>query len=170
MTRPQFTRELITDRMVDLFLTRLPQDRNSSECWEWSGPVGPFGHGKWMIYRPPWRWHIGAHRFSYMHFVGNIPDGIFVCHHCDNARCCNPDHLFLGTALDNSEDMVAKGRTPHGSQMPNAKLTEDDVREIRSMYRVREPGRTIPDLAERYGVSTALIYNIVSGKKWRHVK
>lgn len=79
----------------------------TDQCWWWMPrPIGS-GYGRFVI-----RYHIEelAHRFSYQLARGPIPDGLFVCHHCDNPRCVNPAHLFVGTALDNNRDCVRKGR------------------------------------------------------------
>jgi hypothetical protein len=74
----------------------------SPACWIWTGNIGPNGYGRFgQRY---------AHRLSYEWMRGPIPEGMFVLHHCDNPPCVRPDHLFLGTAADNSHDMVRKGR------------------------------------------------------------
>lgn len=72
------------------------------ECWEWDGCRNGKGYGQFCNTR--------AHRFSYMVYVGKIPDGLFVCHHCDNPPCVNPAHLYAGTAKDNVRDCIARGR------------------------------------------------------------
>lgn len=79
-------------------------------CIEWQGGLGRGGYGKFRASPDKKHSHVGAHRFAYEMANGPIPDGLFVCHSCDNRRCCNPDHLWLGTANDNVQDMVAKGR------------------------------------------------------------
>lgn len=104
-----------------------------------------------------------AYRLSYEAFFGTIPDGLFVCHRCDEPCCFNPWHLFLGTAAENSADMVAKGRNKKGSKHPNSKLVEEQVEAI-----LRDP-RTSKTIAADYGVDESLIYQIRKGTIWRHV-
>ena len=81
----------------------------SEGCWEWAGPCNEGGYG-----RVTWNHRRVAHRISWEMAYGPIPEGLFVLHHCDNRRCVRPEHLFLGTANDNIQDMNAKGRARGG--------------------------------------------------------
>lgn len=134
------------------------------ECWPWNGARIRKGYGKLGAVAPQ-RATFSAHRVSYELNVGPIPDGMMVCHRCDNPPCVNPAHLFLGTASDNRADQQAKGRfnpgDRFGAKAANARLTEDQVREIRC-----SPHVPVSAFAERFGVTGRAIRLVRSGKTW----
>lgn len=137
-------------------------------CWEWQGHIDVGGYG-----RSPWtsegvRKSTPAHRIAWELCVGApIPEGLWVLHKCDNPPCVRPDHLFLGTHLDNVRDMHAKDRGQVGERHHRALLKEDDIRAIRRKYPKR--GVTARKLATEYGVSITNVYKIVTRKSWAHV-
>lgn len=133
----------------------------ATDCWEWVGLQDDFGYGITGVGGKPNK----AHRVSYEAFVGRLPEGACVLHKCDNPRCVNPDHLFLGTRADNAADKVAKGRQRRhfGETNPNARLCADDIRAIRSSA---ETGKA---LSKKYGVSQTNISSIRLGKAWGHI-
>lgn len=130
--------------------------RKTPTCWEWTASLTGAGYGKIGVNGRI----ITASRLSFEWACGPIPPGMFICHHCDNPKCVRPDHLFLGTALDNSRDCKAKGRTAAGERCGRSKLTFAQVAEIRRDTGVQRR------LSERYGVSPALICLIKSRKVW----
>ena len=108
--------------------------RGPDDCWEWTGAISTSGYG-----------HIGldgkarrGHRVAWQLTNGGIPDGLCCCHHCDNRKCCNPNHLFLGTVADNNRDCEEKGRGnhPRGENHGRAKLTVMDVQFIRHWLKI----------------------------------
>ena len=131
------------------------------ECWEWRACVDARGYGRYQGDR--------AHRAAWQMANGTIPRGLCVCHKCDNRRCVNPQHLFLGTLADNNRDRHEKGRdgfAPRASEANGmAKLSEADVAEIR---RLKAAGRygIQRKLAQRVAVSEATISLIVNGTRW----
>ncbi len=140
-------------------------------CWEWTGPKVGIGYGRVDLNGKK---HL-VHRLVYCLCVGVVSQHEEVCHNCpggDNPACCNPAHLWKGTHTDNMRDSETKGRNSHpgqrGSEHSQAKLTEDDVREIRD--RAASGGWGIKTkLAREKGVSKACISEVLSGKKWSHV-
>jgi len=140
-----------------------------AECWEWQGAIEGSGYGYMTLTRTPRRW-VRAHRLSYEMHHGPIPDGLAVCHRCDNRLCVNPAHLFAGTWGDNNADRAARGRgrenRQHGRANLNAKLTEANVREIISAV---ASGESQGSVSRRIGISQAQVSKIVHGKSWAHL-
>lgn len=146
--------------------------QKTDSCWMWVGAKGRKGYGVFgkgdgskNLFR--------AHRYSYELHIGPIPEGLFVCHHCDNPACVNPEHLFTGTVQDNADDRIRKGRKGGGGSgprpgenHPSAILTEIKVIEIRKK---REDGIRLMPLAKEYGVTKAQISHICTRKSWKHI-
>lgn len=137
---------------------------NENGCWEWTGTCFFGGYARAGLYkREGKKFSQRANRMSYEVFVGKIPKGFLVCHSCDNPKCVNPEHLFLGTSKDNMQDMVDKGRSLKGEKSPNSKLTENIVKKIRRSKKSRE------FLSEKYQVSVCTIRDAQNGRTWKHV-
>ena len=131
-------------------------------CWEWQAALTNDGYGSIGVATS--RAEL-AHRVVWRLIRGAIPEGMCVCHHCDNPACVRPSHLFLGTQADNMRDAAEKGRMADnsGENNPNAKLSEKDVLAIRKAY---ANGYLQVNLARRYGVTPTNIGSIVRGQTW----
>ena len=137
-------------------------------CWEWTAyRTGP-GYGQFGVNGKV----RGVHRVAWANHHGrDIPHGLFICHTCDNPPCCNPAHLFPGTHADNMADMVSKGRQDssnvrRGKDQGLAKLTDDNVREIRSLL---AQGVRQKVIAKQFGIAQSTVSCINTGKTWTHV-
>lgn len=141
-------------------------NKNSgSECWIWTAAQkSPYGYGKLSVSRSAWQY---AHRISYEINIGKIPDGMFVCHRCDNPKCVNPAHLFLGTNAENRCDSVRKERHAFGDKASFSILTEHDVISIRRQYIPYVVTQRM--LGEKYGVCQQTIHDAIHGRNWKHV-
>lgn len=132
-------------------------------CWLWNGTrIGPMEYGQFTFTDDSGKKKVMAHRFSYELHVGTIPDGLFVCHKCDVPQCVNPDHLFVGTPSDNTMDAWQKQRM--NVLPPTAKLSSDDVQEIRRLHSTRTV--TNKAIAAIFGVTPSNITCIVKCKSW----
>lgn len=128
-------------------------------CWIWKGHIGTRGYGRIGIKRL-------AHRDAYQYAYGRIPIGMQVLHMCDNRKCVNPGHLFLGSIADNMRDKVGKNRQAKGSTIGSSVLNEEMVYEIR---RKRLNGKTYKELMAETGVTFQMIRMICKNKQWKHV-
>jgi predicted XRE-type DNA-binding protein len=137
---------------------KLAQD-DVTGCWNWTGSIFDNGYGRITIDGK----NALAHRVSYTHFFGSIPTGLQVCHKCDNKRCINPDHLYVGTHNDNMRD-VANSDVQKGENNGQAILTQSQVLEIKT--HIRERKIVYRKIAEMYGVSRQAIKDIASKRTW----
>jgi hypothetical protein len=137
-------------------------------CWIWTAAVTKFGHGLIKVNGGKEE-RVKAHRLSYLLHKGEITKGLNVLHQCGVAACVNPDHLYLGTQKENARDMMRHGRhflpDNNGENAAWAKLTESDVLEIIAAKPDRKYG-TGTELARRFNVSKAAIYQIWNNKNW----
>ena len=135
-------------------------------CWMWTGSVGSGRYGVVDLGSPEGKRHsTAAHRFSWELHFGPIPDGVLVCHHCDNPPCVNPAHLFLGTIQENMDDRNNKMRHAHNERHGRAKLTLDQVQNIRLAF---STGVSKRSLSKQYGVVHSAIRSIIAGRTWKH--
>jgi hypothetical protein len=136
--------------------------RGPDECWPWLGHQNPDGYGR--VYVNAAKGPVLAHRVAWeMEHGETVPDGLFVCHRCDNPPCCNPADLFVGTHQENNADMQAKGRTPRtaGDRNGKSKITEAAVAELRRKWATG--GYTQAQLGQECGLHPATVSRIVRG-------
>jgi hypothetical protein len=139
------------------------------DCWPWNRSRFPSGYGQFKLH--PGESPQKASRMAWTLTFGSIPDGLLVCHRCDNPPCCNPRHLFLGTHADNNADKITKGRHPQRKPEFVAdlvhrvrKLSDEEIAEAR---RLRATGVAFRAIAARFGVHHTTIVRLVIGKTWR---
>ena len=150
-----------TSLSLDSFWARVDQ-RRPTECWPWTARVNRQSYGL-MFGRN--NVTILAHRFAWeLAHLEPAPQGMCVCHSCDNPPCCNPAHLWLGTSAENQADRKAKGRHAFGEQSGRAKLTEWDV------IAIRLDRRPHLEIALAFGVSDALVSMVQNRRAWKHIQ
>ena len=134
-------------------------------CWHWTGHADECGYPR--IHRDGHL--VRLHRAVWERENGAIPDGMCVCHSCDNPGCLNPRHLWLGTHQDNMDDCRRKGRKrgAPGTRNPSAKLTEEAVAKIRRRIAA---GESCASIGRAFGVADVTIIGIKNGRLWRHVE
>jgi hypothetical protein len=134
-----------------------------SGCWVWTGKTRA-SYGRLYIGSGD---IISAHRLSWKLFRGQVPDGMHVCHHCDNPRCVNPEHLFIGTDLDNSQDKMRKGRhtASPGESNGRAKITDAQAETIVGLL---QSGMGPSEVARLLRLPRGICARISAGRSWKH--
>lgn len=152
-----------TKTLAERLRDRLTNTHDDSLCWEYTGYVDKYGYGHFRFESKRWL----THRASWYENFGDIPKDMYVLHKCDNPPCCNPKHLFLGTALDNTKDMISKGRMNVGKRERHrsAKLTEAIVLQIRAEYATCNT--SYGKLALKYNLSRSNIAAIITYRTWK---
>ena len=155
----------LTNKDIEKFYNKVRMD-NQSDCHIYTGCKDKDGYGLPRVGAK----HIRAHRISWFLSYGKIPQGSLVLHRCDNPSCVNPDHLFLGTAKDNSIDMKNKNRSSYGERNNGVKLTEQQVLEI--IHKAKAFGKhcnLATRLSKIYNVDSHTIRNIISKRSWKYL-
>lgn len=163
----------LTQKDVERFWEKVDK---TQACWNWTASTDRKGYGQIMFHRAGKHHLRRAHRVAYEMLYGPLPDlpgvhGACVLHRCDNPKCVNPEHLFVGTSDDNVKDMDAKGRRKvgvrFGSDHPRSVLDEDKVREIARLH--YDEGISQKSLATMFGVCHSTINHIFTGRLWAHL-
>lgn len=156
--------------------------KSPSGCWEWVGTFGSTGYGFFYM-GPHWPGGykgIGAHVASYALFIAHCPKGLYVCHHCDNKACVNPEHLFIGTAKENMRDARQKGRLPTPEQLSQtlkkrasrgeghykSNLRSEEVLKIVELSNQQVPAK---EIAKTFHIKREQVYKILRGVRWQHL-
>ena len=149
--------------LIDRFWRKVDK---SGDCWEWTAAKCSTGYG-WIGIGN--RKTQAAHRVVWELTYGPIPDGLCICHKCDNPGCVNPDHLFLGTYGDNMKDMWDKSRHYRrlGKENVWAKLTEDIVRQLRDEWQTKP--FNMSQKARDLGIHMSTVERVVKGQTWKHL-
>jgi len=154
----------ISEDVKKRFFDKVEIPEDTSKCWIWTGSIGGCRYGGFLFNGKVDL----AHRVSWMIHNGKIPDGMCVCHHCDNTKCVNPEHLFVGTQIDNIKDMCQKNRqrSLSGESNPQAKMTDLIVKEIKELYKI---GMKTCEISVLLNINRSTIENIKYGRRWKHI-
>jgi DNA-binding XRE family transcriptional regulator len=140
----------------------IPKDYEN-DCWIWTGMPDRNGYGFIGVKGKNHR----VHRFIYECYNGSIPDGLLICHSCDNPPCVSPYHLLPGTHQDNIDDAIERNRLAYGEKIGTAVLTDNDIKEI--LILLWENKFNCVQLSKKYGVEPTTINGIVVGRQWKHI-
>lgn len=154
--------------LEERFWQKVDRSGGPTGCWPWQGQHLAKGYGALKVgsLTDGTRRNALAHRISWELANGVAPEGLHVCHHCDNPPCVNPSHLFLGTASENHADKVSKGRQARGERQGSSRLTTADVLRIRALAL---QGQKHADIGSLFGVRQTQVSRIVRRAQWRHV-
>lgn len=157
---------------LDRFFKKIEKTKS---CWIWKGGLDKDGYGQFNFKENNINNHVRSHRFSYFLHKGEIPINMNILHKCDNPKCVNPDHLFIGTTQDNVNDRQRKGRSYNGDNLLKiikrgeennmSKLKEKDIIEIRKLSATLKQNK----IAKMFNVERHTIHKITSYKTWKHV-
>lgn len=140
--------------------------RGPEDCWNWRATVS-WGYGVYTGRIAEHRFNFRAHRVAYYFQNKFLPDNCLICHHCDNPKCINPKHLFIGTPQDNVDDMVSKLRQARGEKQAAHKLTSEQVNEIRFLRYVKN--LKVDEIAKQFGLGRSAISSATRGVSWKHI-
>lgn len=140
----------------------------SKGCWNWKGKPKEDGYGQFLVKTDGKQKLYKAHRYSWELHNGPIPPGFMVCHTCDNRMCVKPEHFFLGTHKDNSQDMVQKGRSCLGQKNGRTGLTDQQAKEI--LLGFFKDGVPKKELLKRYPIGYTALGFLLRGQSWVHVR
>lgn len=149
------------------FWPKVAKIEDATSCWNWTASLTDLGYGQFAINPGASNANTRAHRVAWELTNGPVPEGLSVLHHCDNRKCCRPDHLYVGTQAQNVDDMMSRDRWGGavGEDSPHAKLTAEDVIEIRRLHATGQ--WTMAALGRKFGVVYQLISKIVHRKIWK---
>lgn len=155
-------RKYTPEERIFAFWSKVAITANPDKCWEWQAYRRETGYGMFRYHRKT----EFAHRIAWQLTNGEIPDGLIVCHKCDNPCCVNPSHLFVGTYSDNSMDRNRKGRHYSTKRERNGRalLSQEQVDYIRQRY--KQGGISQQKLADKFGVHQTTISHILLGMIW----
>lgn len=161
-----------TSKDIRRFWSKVAITANPDKCWEWLFGKNEYDYGTFALSKNNPQHSVLSHRVAWALTNGEIPDGLCVCHTCDNPSCVNPKHLFLGTHKANMEDKVKKGRSwkggaPNGEGNGAHKLTAEQVKYIRERYAIGDISQR--KLGVEMGVCQQLISHVVRGNIWKEL-